>query len=190
MTPPDATATRTTIPVQMATGSYTGNATDNRAINGLPFQPDVVIVKASSASQIAVVRTSSMPAAGNNTKPMTGGNVLEVGVKTLTSDGFTLGVGARVNANGTTYHWMAFKASAGVLNVGTYTGSNAISNPRSITGVGFQPEYVAVLPATNANPFQRFAGMSQGFLFQSGGGNNNRITALNSDGFTVGSRAM
>jgi len=44
----------------MLSGSYTENGTDNRAITGLKFQPDVVIIKASNSAQEAVIRTSSM----------------------------------------------------------------------------------------------------------------------------------
>jgi hypothetical protein len=180
----DQTATRTTAtPFRMATGTYVGNAVDNRAIAGLGFQPDVVIVK--GTSQISVMRTSTMPSSGNNTKPLTGNTALVAGVKSLTSDGFTLGTGNQVNASGTTYHWTAYKAANGVLKVGTYTGN--ASNPRSITGAGFQPEYAAVLPANNTAAIQRFDGMSAGFLFLSGTGNANRITALGADGFSVGS---
>jgi hypothetical protein len=54
----------------MLSGSYPGNGTDNRAITGLKFQPDVVIIKASNSAQEAVIRTSSM--SGDLSKPMGG----------------------------------------------------------------------------------------------------------------------
>ena len=43
--------------MEIASGSYLGDGTDNRSVTGLPFQPDVVIVKAST-NQIGVMRTS------------------------------------------------------------------------------------------------------------------------------------
>ena len=35
--------------IRVASGTYTGNGTDNRTITGVGFQPDAVIVKASTA---------------------------------------------------------------------------------------------------------------------------------------------
>ncbi len=54
---------------RLATGNYTGNGTDDRAITGLGFQPDVVIVKGDVA-ETAVMRTSTM--AGDASKPLVG----------------------------------------------------------------------------------------------------------------------
>ncbi len=44
-------------PGRMATGNYTGDGTDNRAISGVGFRPDVVIIKGGDSSRIAVIRT-------------------------------------------------------------------------------------------------------------------------------------
>ena len=52
-----------------ASGFYLGNSVDNRAIIGVGFRPDVVIVKGDTA-QTAAVRTSTM--SGDAAKPMTG----------------------------------------------------------------------------------------------------------------------
>jgi len=60
----------TSVEALMLSGSYPGNGTDNRAITGLKFQPDVVIIKASNSAQEAVIRTSSM--SGDLSKPMGG----------------------------------------------------------------------------------------------------------------------
>ena len=178
----DDTATKSTPPTfRMATGTYNGNGVDNRTIGGLGFQPDFVIVK-NNSSQVAFIRTSTMPTSGNNSKPATGSAGLTTGIRSLTSDGFTLATNANVNASGATYQWMAFKAGAGVLSVGSYTGNNG---GRSINGAGFQPEYAAVFPASTTPATQRYAGMSGGFLFFDGVGTSQRITSLDADGFSV-----
>lgn len=86
----------------MVTGSYTENATDNRTITGLGFQPDVVIIKASDAAQEAVMRTSSM--SGDLSKPMGEATALTANlIQSLDAGGFTIGNDARVNNNTTTY---------------------------------------------------------------------------------------
>jgi hypothetical protein len=180
------TAASTFARMRVATGTYTGNAVDNRAITGVGFQPDVVIVKA-DAAQIGVIRSSSM--SGDTSKPMTGATALTANlVQTLDSNGFTLGNDARVNGNGTTYYWVAFKAQAGELKVGSYTGNGAAS--RAIIGAGFSPEYAMVLPATGQQAVERATGMSSTFRFDAETGAANRINSLDSDGFTVGSSAQ
>ena len=46
---------------RVATGTYTGNATDNRSITGVGFSPNVVIVKAATAD-LGVISTTTMAA--------------------------------------------------------------------------------------------------------------------------------
>jgi hypothetical protein len=170
--------------LKMATGTYAGNSVNNRAITGLGFQPDVVIVKGNSAVE-AVARTSTMT--GDATKPLIGATGLTANyIKSLNADGFTVGTSSRVNITGTTYYWTAVKANAGALKVGTYTGNGGA---QSITGAGFQPEYVAVLGTPAQRAVQRFAGMTRGFQFDADLGTTTRITSLNADGFSVGTSA-
>lgn len=168
-----------------ATGSYTGNATNNRAITGLPFNPQVVIVKATT-SQIAVVRTDTM--SGSNSKPMTGATALATDrILSLDANGFTLGTNTQVNGNSTTYRWMAFRASDGLLRTGTYTGNGGTL---SLDGLGFSPEYVATFGAGAQTPYQRFAaGAARSYTFGGDGGITTGITSLDSGGFSVGSNA-
>jgi hypothetical protein len=171
--------------LRMASGSYTGDAVDGRAIADPGFQPDLVIVKGDSANQ-AVGRTSTMT--GDNSKPMPAATALSPNrIKSLTASGFTIGTDAQVNTNGVAYNWTAFKASAGALKVGTYTGDGQASHP--IAGVGFAPEYVAVIGAGATSSLQRFTGMSTSFKFGSVTGTSSGIDSLDGNGFTVGSAA-
>lgn len=168
--------------LRVATGSYTGNGSDNRAISEAGFQPDLVIVKADS-SQVAVARTATM--SGDAAKPLVGATAPASDlIQSLTTSGFTIGTDARVNADGVVYHWTAFRKGAADLAVGSYTGNGT---SQGITGAGFSPEYVAVLGATAQASVQRFTGMSTSFHFDADTGATGRINSLDSDGFSVGS---
>ena len=136
-----------------ASGYYTGNATDNRAIAGVGFKPDVVIVKGNTA-QTAAIRTSTM--SGDVSKPMAGATAqLADVIQSLDADGFTVGLNARVNSADVGYEWMAFRAQEGLLKVGSYTGNGT---SQSVTGLGFSPEYAAVFSAGANNAVQRYSG--------------------------------
>lgn len=169
--------------LQMATGSYGGNGAASQSIGGAGFQPNVVIIKAST-NQTAVMKTSTMTNASNNSKDLAAASALATNmIRTFDANGFTVGNSAKVNANGTTYHWTAFKADPAFLKVGTYAGNGGAN---SLTGVGFAPEYVAVLPAAAQRANHRFNGMGAGYRFDVDGGSAQRVTALGADGFTVG----
>ena len=123
-------------------GTYVGNGVDGRPITGLGFQPDVVLVK-SEGDEIATLRTATMPA--GRSKEMIDASALAANeIASLDPDGFTVGSAAEVNREGVAYYWVAFKAGGNLMRVGSYTG-NAI-NGLSISGIGFQPELVFVLP--------------------------------------------
>ena len=174
-------------PVQalMVTGSYTGNGTDNRAITGVKFQPDVVIIKSSDSAQEAVMRTSSM--SGDNSKPMGGATALTANlIQSLDADGFTIGNDARINTNGITYYWNAFKVDAGQMKVSSYTGTGV--DNRNITGVGFKPDYVIVISAEGKEPVHRSSAMSGDttLYFKNAAAIANLIQALQTDGFQLG----
>ncbi|MFQ5552085.1 MAG: LamG domain-containing protein, partial [Gemmatimonadales bacterium] len=171
---------------QMATGSYTGNGVDNRGITGAGFQPDVVIVK-QYPNRNAHIRTSTMT--GDTSKRFVGNLGMQANeIQSLDADGFTIGNDVFVNENGTPYHWIAFKAAGGTLKVGSYSGD--LVDNRSITGIGFQPDYVIVAGelATNANVVHKsstLAGDLSGQLRETAPAAN-MIQALEADGFQVG----
>jgi hypothetical protein len=172
--------------IRVASGSYTGNNTDSRAITGVGFQPDVVIVKSDDNAGVAEIRTSTM--AGDLTKPMTGATALTSNlIQSLDSNGFTIGGAAAsanpVNKNGSTFHWVAMKAYTGHMALGTYTGNGT---SKSITGLGFSPEYAMVLPAANTAAVQRMSAMTRTFTFGADTGITTGITSLDSNGFSVG----
>lgn len=100
----------------MATGTYTGNATDNRAITGVGFQPDVVVIKANSGAKVPVFRTSVHSGDDSSLWATTLANTTDR-IQSLDSDGFTVGANDDVNMSGRVITWWAFRdnppASAG-----------------------------------------------------------------------------
>jgi uncharacterized repeat protein (TIGR01451 family) len=112
----------------MATGKYSGDGGPSQAISGLGFQPNFVIVKGENAAT-AVGKTSTMP--GALSKSLGPNDQLQLDhIVSLDADGFTVGSNLTVNTLGTTYHWTAFAAGAGLMAVSSYTGNNA--NARTI----------------------------------------------------------
>jgi hypothetical protein len=169
---------------RVESGSYTGNGSDNRNITGVGFQPDAVIVKSSTA-QISVMRTSTM--AGDNSKPLSGNTNLQSDrIQALQSDGFQVGTNNQVNQGGggaPTYFWVAFKSYPGHMTLGTYVGNNT---SQSITGLGFSPDYVMILGATNERAVQRMPALPRTYEFDADHGSATGITSLDANGFSVG----
>jgi hypothetical protein len=131
----------------MQSGYYMGTGTSGRTITGLGFQPNLVMIKSSTAAGVMVFKTSAMAlsttAFTSATADNTGTNI------TFTSDGFTVGTLANVNTANVLYYWTAFTGSdcsaTGNFCVGSYTGNG--TNPRTIT-VGFQPSFVMIKRST------------------------------------------
>ena len=158
------------VQAEVVSGSYVGDESAGRAITGLGFRPDVVIVKVdfdggtdpnppcSSLDDCssAVIRTSTM--AGASSKPLKG-NQAYAGhlITAFGADGFTVGNDLKVNALNScpgststpcTYYRVAIKASADV-KVGSYSGNGTT---QSVTGLGFSPEWAATIPSDTASP--------------------------------------
>jgi hypothetical protein len=187
----DEAGAASTARLQVLSGSYDGNGSDNRAIT-VGFRPDVVIVDSvgTTNGNDAIIRTSTM--VGDTSKAMDiYGTAPEANqIQSLTATGFTVGTDPDVNegpaGTGRTFHWVAMKTGTGVMKVGTYTGNGTT---QTITGLGFTPVYVIVIPMDGEVVIQRSApmqnGWSMGFTSEAW---NTAITAFLSDGFTVGSR--
>jgi hypothetical protein len=157
--------------MQLRTGSYFGDGTNGRAITGLGFQPDVVIVMADNfcnglpgqtypCGRDTVLRTSTMGAGDiSSTGYQYGNPPMSNRIQSLDVDGFTVGEPPDHNApnddttmpyhcanhSGTRYYWTAFRAAGGELEIGDYVGDNTAS--RDITGLSFQPDYVLITSA-------------------------------------------
>jgi hypothetical protein len=169
--------------IKMASGTYTGNAADNRAI-AVGFQPDFVMVKDTAATEGAA-RSSSI--AGDLSKPMGSLTAFATDhIQSLTATGFTIGTNNRVNRNGRTYYWVAMKGYSQSMKVGTYNGNGT---SQSIAGMGFQPELVILMGNNAQRAVSRSAGMSRTYGFDASTGVTTGVTSLDANGFSVGAAA-
>jgi hypothetical protein len=192
---------------QVATGTYVGNGTAGRTVFA-GFQPNVVIVRvdyteatfppecggtglSGNDCSAAVIRTSTMPGATSRQMRGTVAPIANM-ITSLDSTGFTVGNDERVNGRSglcggadCTYYWVAIKGGPNV-KIGTYAGNGTcgLANTQSITGVGFQPEYVVSIPRdTNWVLFRSNQNVSS-YQFNAGSPYVG-ISSLDADGFTV-----
>ncbi|MCK5619484.1 MAG: DUF11 domain-containing protein, partial [Candidatus Krumholzibacteria bacterium] len=184
-----ATASITVGPSEMrvASGSYTGDGADDRAIAGIGFEPDVVIVKG-DLSESALVRTSTMN--GDVSRELGEKSALLPDlIQSLDPDGFTVGTSDGVNKSGVTYYWTAFRAAKREMVVGSYPGNGV--DDRSITGLPFGPTYVIVLNEAAEDAMQRFAAQSgdASLPFRDDAPKADRIQAIEPNGFQIGRHA-
>lgn len=170
-------------------GTYTGTGS-SLSVTGLPFKPDLVLLKGEGSSS-AVFRTSAMK--GDATAQVSA-TVTTNMITSLTNDGFTIGTSGIVNTASVIYHWQAFgnaydsETFSGSTDfaVGTYYG-NAQDN-RNITGTNFAPDVVVAKASGITTIFRTSShvGDQSSFMTGSAAAANN-IQAFNSDGFQIGS---
>lgn len=175
----------TPLQAQIRSGFYTGDGTDDRQITGVGFQPDLVFVKRIDMEEM-YARSSTMPV--GDSKQLVGNGGEQNRIKSFVSDGFVLGTDPDVNENGKIYHWVAFRAVSGEMEVGTYSGNGQSSH--KVAGLGFQPDYVIVMSEAGEKAVHRTSAQSgdMSVEFESNAEFPDRITSLSSpvNGFTVG----
>lgn len=170
-----------------AQACYTGNATDNRSISGLGFQPDMVWVRI-KGSQSAVYRTDQV---GDSSCVLgVTANCAVNRIQAMESDGFQVGTDATVNSNAATYCYVAWKQGS-EIKVGKFTGDG--TDNRSVTGVGFQPDAMIILDGiSDRSIFRNASNVGDQSCSMGNDGNGcpvNYIQAFESDGFQVGTAA-
>jgi hypothetical protein len=87
----------------VANGTYTGNGSDSRNINGLGFDPDFVWVK--RTGEKAVWRTDVVP--GDLSLYWLSDAPGADRIQSVIAGGFQVGTHAEVNGSGSTYHYLA-----------------------------------------------------------------------------------
>jgi hypothetical protein len=102
-------------------GSYTGNGTDNTSITSPGFQPDFVHVKGDT-TQVGCYRHSNSP---SDTTYLFSGLTASDLIQQLVPPGFQIGADARVNSNGVTYYYFAFKKNKDFFEIQRYSGTGA-----------------------------------------------------------------
>ena len=123
--------------MRQAVGHYTGNGTASKAISGLGFQPEAILVKPGNAST-SFLATSTMTA--GRAKVLSTANAPAANyINSFDADGFTAGSSA--NANGVIYYYVALDNADGDVTVGTYTGSTSSQT----VNLGYRPAMLWVL---------------------------------------------
>ena len=98
----------------IAVGTYAGDGIDGKAISGVGFQPSAIIVKRDGASQ---GRFATSDQTANDSQFLGASASAAAGIKSITSDGFTVGTDNSVNNASSTYYWIAFKTGTFILPV-------------------------------------------------------------------------
>lgn len=144
--------------IQVVTGSYTGNGTDNTDITISPAcQPSALFVKRNNAANELFARFSSM--ATGTSKEVTGAaSEVSTAIKQFNSDGFRLGTHTSVNNSGSTHYYVAIcDNGAGDISVDSWTGSSGTDNRNITMTNSFLPELVIVLRSNNGVNYWRGA---------------------------------
>lgn len=163
-------------------GTFTGDGLDNRNITGVGFQPTAVWTMADAA--LLTQWNFSGADSSERADILATANLIQ----SFASDGFQIGSSTSGNTNGAAYHYLALKDVTGVCKVGSYTGNGVDS--RSITGVGFQPDFAWVSrhSSTFAAGVVRFKDNvgDDTPIITAAASAADRIQAFESDGFQVG----
>ncbi|MCX6181953.1 MAG: T9SS type A sorting domain-containing protein [Bacteroidetes bacterium] len=111
-------------------GKYTGNGAASKAVTGLGFKPEVVLVKGAS-TQDGWIATSTMTT--GYAKLLTSTDAPTTGyINSFDTDGFTVGSSATSNTNGATYYFVAWDDADASITAGSFTpvncGASAWSN--------------------------------------------------------------
>lgn len=172
------------------TGSYTGNATDDRNITAPGFQPTFTQVQGNNllAGYGAVCKIEQNT--GEDTMIYnSGADIATNAIQDLISTGFQVGTDITVNTATIVYQWWLFKALTGKIATGTYTGDG---NDNKDINIGFKPAMVFVKrdTSTGSNSIWRCDSMSAGESYLVLGISLARLTtgikALNTNGFRLG----
>lgn len=170
------------------TGTYAGNSSGvDRAITGIGFQPEVVILKTSASSTVNnFFKIPSMPS-GESAPFGHGAAMVSDAIKTLDSDGFTVGTYGNVNTTGVDVYWTAIGGTSSHIASGSYTGDGT-DDRDVVTGLSFQPDYVSVKAENTRNHVftTKDAPSDTTLIYTNAASVSNAIQVLNSDGFQIG----
>ena len=169
----------------LAIGTYVGNGVDNRNITGVGFQPEWLVTLGTTTLNSQSFRGASM--AGDHAYERLDSSTLATNtLQALQADGFQLGSSSAANSNGETFHYIAWDATANVVQT-SQVGDSA--DPRTVT-LGFQPTMVwfkrdnaSVSTFGTLAMFNTLGDFSQRFV---GVGSANNIQAFLSNGFQIG----
>lgn len=169
-------------------GVYTGNGVDDRDISppGWTSIPLMLLIKR-NASMESVFRVGTVT--GDSTFILSSFTEQANLIQAITASGFQIGTGAQVNANGSTYYWIAiFDTGAGNTAQGSYVGNGSSQS----INVGFQPDFVLIRREGEHAVWRtaEITGLSSvNTMNNSSALVNNGITGLTATGFNVGTNS-
>jgi hypothetical protein len=187
----------------MAQGTYSGNGTDNRSITGFGSGsvPNFAFVKnvtsATTATRNAAITTTDSYGDHSSYLTVTTASAPNM-IQKLQDNGIQVGSGVNANENGATIYWVAFGGAPASpppgngtfqMETGSYTGNGT---SQSITGTGFAPDLVILKGSSTSQSVFRtslMAANNTAYLASATANFTGGITALGSDGFSVGSNA-
>ena len=133
-------------PPAVASGCYTGNATDDRLIT-TGFEPDVVIlteIDVGTAND-SFWRTSAMSGDFSCAWETSATGCPANRIQSFEAMGFVVGTDNDVNGSGEDYCWVAWACTPNFCEVGTYTGDNEVT--QTVT-TGFVPDGLMMVQRT------------------------------------------
>ncbi len=173
---------------QFCVGRYSGDGAGSKTID-TGFAPDLVWAKHATSTVVPPSwRSSLMPVDYAQFYSAAAQDTTGAYFRTLDGSGFTVGSSNTLNFG--VYYFAAFKEVAGSIDVGTYLGNSTVG--RSITGVGFRPDWVFTKNSTGAvaavyNLQESYGNHSS--YFSDTNNLTGAIQALESNGFQVGSNS-
>ena len=158
----------TTLANSFKTLTWTGNGSNNRAVTGVGFRPDLVWIKRRNSSEPHAVydtvrgANKQLEASDTDAEATNSGNYL--GLYNFASDGFTLGNNGGTNGNSNTYVGWCWKAGntwqsnasgtiSCITNVNTANGfsivkyiGNNVNGATVAHGLGAVPDFILIKP--------------------------------------------
>jgi len=167
----DGTITST---VQAANGfsivTYTGTGSNGTIGHGLNSDPNFIITKARTTISPAIAEawpafhsslTNNNIAYLDKTYAAGSGNKTSVySDPTTTSTTFGIGNWRGINQSGTVYMAYCFHSVSNYSKIGSYTGTGTTN---SITGLGFQPDWIMIKRTDSANDWTIFDSVRDGY---------------------------
>jgi hypothetical protein len=177
----------------VAVGTYTGNGT-TQSVTGLAFQPNWVFVKNANAGTAVSGVHNVQESYGSSSSYYSNTANIADSIKSINSDGFTVGAHATANGNTNTIFWAAFSgtmkamSSSGTfkMTTGSYTGDGQY---KIISGLTFKPDLVIIKGSTTEQGVFRtsmMAGDTTAYFATNLANFAGGVVNINEDGFTVG----
>jgi len=174
-----------------STFSYTGNATDDRDLDIVGFQPNFILLKGDDSGHYALTKFEDMTGdATHSTNPTV--SVFTDGIQAFRTSGFQVGTHNYANENSVVFHGFAFKNVDGASDSHTYAGNSTDDRQITVQGTTFTPKFVLAVEQSGDHFHMGSWQLSSDSTFRLDSGNwigSNYIQARNSSGFEVGDNA-